>query len=120
MGTYEQLMEMGDNAGKVNKGYQKSVIASLKPIMYSKGKTNEESCSICFEDFEVGAKVKELGCKHAYCAECIDKWLENEKRCCVCNKPPFLRDEHSLTFILNLNVHDLTIYSFNFSELTKA
>ena len=87
--TYEQLMEMGENAGKVNKGYSKAVIASLKPIMWSKGKTNEESCSICFEDFEVGAKVKQLKCGHDYCQECIDKWLENEKRCPVCNKPPF-------------------------------
>ena len=64
--TYEQLMEMGENAGKVNKGYSEETINSLKPIFYREGKIKENSCSICFEDFTLGAKVKELSCGHAY------------------------------------------------------
>ena len=40
--TYEQLMEMGENAGKVNKGYSKAIIDSLKPILWREGKTKEE------------------------------------------------------------------------------
>ena len=56
--TYEQLMEMGENAGKVCKGYTADIIKSLKPIMWTRGKTKEDSCSICFEDFQVGSKVK--------------------------------------------------------------
>jgi hypothetical protein len=32
-------------------------------------------------------KVKILGdCGHEYHDECINKWLEDEKRCPVCNK----------------------------------
>lgn len=80
---------MQDNAGMVNRGYSKAIIRGLKPIMWAKGKTKESSCSICFEDFQIGAKVKELKCGHDFDQECIDKWLESEKRCPVCNKPPF-------------------------------
>ena len=87
--TYEQLMEMGENAGKVNKGYSKEIIDSLKPILWREGKTKENSCSITFDDFTIGQKVKELPCGHCFDAVSIDKWLENEKRCPVCNKPPF-------------------------------
>ena len=52
--TYEQLMEMGENAGKVNKGYSQEVINSLKPILWREGKTKEDSCSITFDDFTIG------------------------------------------------------------------
>ena len=56
--------------------------------MWLEGRTKEESCSICFENFKTGAKYKELKCGHAFDAECIDKWLKTEKRCPVCSKNP--------------------------------
>ena len=59
-------MELQENAGKVNRGYSKQVIRRLKPIMWTRGSTKENACSICFEDFQVGSKVKELKCGHAY------------------------------------------------------
>ncbi len=87
--TYEQLMEMQDNAGHVSRGYSKIQIDSITARMWYKGRTKEESCLICMEQFTPGKPVKTLKCGHEYDADCIDKWLSKEKRCPVCNKPPF-------------------------------
>ena len=56
--------------------------------MWREGKTKESNCSICFEEFQYGEKVKELKCGHSYRQGCIDKWLKSEKRCPVCNTRP--------------------------------
>ena len=42
---------------------------------------------ICFENFEKGQKMRNLKrCHHEYHTKCIDQWLQNEKRCPVCNE----------------------------------
>ncbi|KAJ0398614.1 hypothetical protein ATCC90586_007987 [Pythium insidiosum] len=41
-----------------------------------------ESCSICLDDFEVGAALKVLPCQHSFHVECIDPWLETRSGCC--------------------------------------
>ena len=87
--TYEQLMELGENAGAVCRGYSAEQIACIPARMWYRGKTKEESCLICMENFESGEKVKILKCGHEYKAGCIDEWLKKEKRCPVCSKPPF-------------------------------
>ena len=87
--TYEQLMEMQENAGHVNRGYTKDQINSLQSRMWYRGRTKEDSCLICMENFSAGKKVKTLRCGHEYDADCIDTWLDKEKRCPVCNLPPF-------------------------------
>jgi hypothetical protein len=52
-----------------------------------KGDTAEDACSICFDNFERLQKFKKLPkCPHEYHAACIDKWLEGEKRCPICNE----------------------------------
>lgn len=87
--TYEQLMELGENAGAVNRGYSKEQIDKIKSAMWYIGRTKEEACLICMESFTGGGRVKTLPCGHEYDAKCIDKWLLNEKRCPVCNVAPF-------------------------------
>jgi len=87
--TYEQLMELGDNMGQVNRGYSMAEIASIKAVNWYIGRTKDESCLICMENFEGGKRVKTLKCGHDYDAACIDQWLEKEKRCPVCNAVPF-------------------------------
>ena len=55
--TYEQLMELGENAGQISRGYEKEQIAKLKPIIWSEGKTRDTNCLICLEDFTKGKQV---------------------------------------------------------------
>lgn len=47
-------------------------------------------CSICLEDFEMGEKAKETGCKHIFHGWCIFPWLELHGACplCRCRIPP--------------------------------
>ena len=87
--TYEQLMELQENAGHVSRGYTKQEINKIQSSMWYRGKTTSDECLICMENFAVGKRIKSLKCGHEYCAPCLDTWLEKEKRCPVCSKPPF-------------------------------
>lgn len=86
--TYEQLMEMGDNAGQVSRGYSQVEIDRIRSRVWMHGRTKEESCLICMENFTSGKKIKALKCGHEYDSSCIDEWLLKEKRCPVCSQPP--------------------------------
>lgn len=41
-------------------------------------------CSICLVDFEEGAKLIQLPCRHAFHSRCISKWLKCSSRCPLC------------------------------------
>ena len=44
----------------------------------------DRSCSICLSDFEKGQMVRSLPCFHLFHRHCIDRWLESNKQCPVC------------------------------------
>ena len=87
--TYEELLQLEDRNGKVCKGLTPAQIRGIKEQTWmKKGDTAEDACSICFDNFERLQKVKKLPkCPHEYHSHCIDKWLEGEKRCPICNEP---------------------------------
>tara|TARA_B100001094_G_C17382007_1_gene417330 strand:- start:101 stop:346 length:246 start_codon:yes stop_codon:yes gene_type:complete len=41
-------------------------------------------CSICLETND--SKTRKLECKHKFHQNCIEKWLENNNRCPMCNQ----------------------------------
>lgn len=41
-------------------------------------------CSVCLDDFEMGAEAKEMPCKHKFHGGCILPWLELHSSCPVC------------------------------------
>jgi len=84
--TYEQLLEMTENAGKVSKGLSKEKINEIRSFMWIEGRTKSDSCTICMEKYTSGVKVKTLPCKHEYHTECVNEWLKTSKKCPVCSK----------------------------------
>jgi len=51
--TYEQLLELEENNGKVSKGLTKIEIDLIpSKIWKNPGDTQKEECSICFDKFE--------------------------------------------------------------------
>ena len=72
--TYEQLLELEENNGKVSKGLTPAQIRAIPEKMWmSKHDSVEDQCSICFEKFERRQKIKTRQqhrcktCKHYEC-----------------------------------------------------
>jgi len=85
--TYEELLQLEERMGKVSKGLKPEEIKQIPKKVYQKtlGK-QEELCSICFSEFELGNKIRKLPCSHEYHSKCIKTWLTNEKTCPICKK----------------------------------
>lgn len=73
--TYEQLMELGENAGKVSLGLKQSQIDDIRTWTWIEGRTKQDTCTICMDKFKLGAKYKKLKCEHEYHSECVNEWL---------------------------------------------
>ena len=57
--TYEQLLQLEDNVGNVNKGLTSEQIDNLPNKRFKKEKNREFfQCIICMEEFEEKEKVK--------------------------------------------------------------
>ncbi|KAH3758978.1 hypothetical protein Pelo_9195 [Pelomyxa schiedti] len=46
-----------------------------------------EECSICKDEYEEGAELLQLHCKHSYHPDCIKHWLKMHNTCPVCRSP---------------------------------
>ena len=87
--TYEQLLELGEKIGTVSRGLDSKKIGEIKTILFSKeniGGSNLTQCCICFEEFELNEVIKVLKCKHFFHPNCIDAWLQKEKKCAMCKE----------------------------------
>lgn len=83
--SYEQLLQLEDNMGKVNKGLNSKQIDTLPYIKYDKKKYSENyQCIICMEEFVKKEKLKLLPCGHIFHDNCIKQWLLKEKTCPFC------------------------------------
>jgi hypothetical protein len=47
------------------------------------GESNGD-CAICLESMQEGQSIRQLPCKHAYHAHCIDGWLKKKVTCVTC------------------------------------
>jgi hypothetical protein len=82
------LLELEERNGKVSKGLTENQKKAIpEKVWMARSDAQEESCSICFDNFERRQKIKKLRrCGHEYHSTCLDKWLETEKRCPMCNE----------------------------------
>jgi hypothetical protein len=83
--SYEQLLQLEDNMGNVNKGLSKKQYDKLPFVKYDKDKYSENyQCIICMEEFEKNENVKLLPCGHIFHDNCIKEWLLKQKSCPFC------------------------------------
>lgn len=84
--TYEDLLALEEKIGKVNRGLNETEIKRIDTNKYSKKIYKEQDeCPICKEMYQEEEVIKELHCGHIYHTECIERWLELEKKCPCCN-----------------------------------
>ncbi|CAL9187329.1 unnamed protein product [Musa hybrid cultivar] len=50
------------------------------------GDFREDSCIICFEEFEMEEEVTRLPCKHTFHVGCLARWLERGNGCPLCRR----------------------------------
>lgn len=58
--------------------------AAIKALPVVKIEEKGLECSICLEEYEIGAEAKEMTCKHKFHERCIEKWLRVNGSCPVC------------------------------------
>lgn len=64
----------------------------LAVIKYSRAKAEEDlfgetSCAICLNEFCEHQQLRQFSCRHAFCSDCADRWLQVRRVCPVCLRP---------------------------------
>ncbi|CAH8384068.1 unnamed protein product, partial [Eruca vesicaria subsp. sativa] len=88
--TYEELNELEDSMGDVDRGLSQSRISKLPTHKYGeetktwwwqtkKNKFTTTQCSICLVNYVMGDQLTTLPCKHIYHQDCISQWLKKDK-----------------------------------------
>eukprot|EP00828_Plagiopyla_frontata_P010119 TRINITY_DN15303_c0_g1_i1.p4 TRINITY_DN15303_c0_g1~~TRINITY_DN15303_c0_g1_i1.p4 ORF type:complete len:108 (+),score=17.60 TRINITY_DN15303_c0_g1_i1:498-821(+) len=89
--TYEQLLELQEQIGYVNKGLTEEEIDKIPTVEYSPNEQfDQDICAVCQCQWEQGDLLKTLHCNHNYHAQCIDEWLKKNKNCPVCKQDAIL------------------------------
>ena len=79
--TYEELLELGDQIGKVSQGFSSEVLSNIETSTL----IVSSQCSICLCQMELGEQAVVLDpCSHPYHNECIRSWLSDHKTCPLC------------------------------------
>ena len=60
------------------------ITKNVKINEYILNEDNNEKCSICLEDFNIGDTLNELNCNHFYHKECINNWIKSNNNCPMC------------------------------------
>ena len=83
--SYEQLLQLEEEVGNVNKGLTKDKINKIPVKPFRKALFDDNSdCIICMEGFSENEMVKQLICGHIFHGDCIDHWLSQQKNCPFC------------------------------------
>ncbi|KTG35957.1 hypothetical protein cypCar_00045605 [Cyprinus carpio] len=96
--SYEELLQLEDRLGNVNRGavqttierftfphkYKKRRPLELKISMDEEELDTDEKCTICLSMLEDGEDVRRLPCMHLFHQACVDQWLATNKKCPIC------------------------------------
>ncbi|CAM9095421.1 unnamed protein product [Ascophyllum nodosum] len=89
---YDGMLELGNAIGDVRQERWRlrceTVISSLPRMKYAAGGIagDDVKCLVCQCDFEEGEELRELPCKHAFHAACVDGWLAQNEECPTCRR----------------------------------
>lgn len=79
--TYEELLELGEQIGKVSQGFSSEELSRIR----TQAAAAVSQCSICLSALEAGSESITLApCEHSYHPECIRSWLQEHKTCPLC------------------------------------
>ena len=85
--SYEQLLQLEEEVGNVNKGMSQDKINKIPLKPYHKALFEDNcQCIICMENFNENELVKQLSCGHIFHGDCIDHWLSQQKNCPFCKE----------------------------------
>lgn len=87
--SYEELMELQERVGVVDRGATKEQIESIPTRTFEGdkgGSSDQGCCAICLEDYAEGQQMRTLPCSHSFHPNCIDRWLQRNRACPVCKK----------------------------------
>ncbi|XP_019087627.1 PREDICTED: E3 ubiquitin ligase BIG BROTHER-like [Camelina sativa] len=89
--SYEELNQLGESIGSVNKGLSERRIDQILAPKINKSRmktlvSEKTECPICFIGFKEKDTLSTLPCDHIYHKECITLWLQDNKTCCVCTR----------------------------------
>lgn len=56
----------------------------VEAVLLARGGEAAHACAICVEDFESGDTLRVLRCGHRFHLECVDRWLLDAERQCLC------------------------------------
>ncbi|XP_039606554.1 E3 ubiquitin-protein ligase RNF165 isoform X1 [Polypterus senegalus] len=97
--SYEELLQLEDRLGSVNRGAVQTTIERYTfPHKYKKRRPQElkiameeeeesdmdEKCTICLSMLEDGEDVRRLPCMHLFHQACVDQWLATSRKCPIC------------------------------------
>jgi hypothetical protein len=86
--TYEELLELEEQIGKVSQGFSQEELNHIttRPALAA------SQCSICLSPVETGSEsIVLVPCEHEYHPDCIKSWLQEHKTCPLCLQEVILR-----------------------------
>ncbi|KAI6886009.1 hypothetical protein KC318_g15544 [Hortaea werneckii] len=84
-GQHHHDDETGDESGATKAGVTATSSTSTNPQPHPNANApdnNNQGCSICTDDFEIGQDQRVLPCNHRFHPPCIDPWLLNVSGTC--------------------------------------
>uniref|UniRef100_A0A0D9VWX3 RING-type E3 ubiquitin transferase n=1 Tax=Leersia perrieri TaxID=77586 RepID=A0A0D9VWX3_9ORYZ len=67
--------------------YEQAAAAAKKKRAAAAGEEEEDTCAICWSEYDAGAgeaTVRVVRCGHFYHADCVDRWLKDNRHCPLC------------------------------------
>jgi len=58
----------------------------IETIIFNIFKTTFYQCGICMDSFNDGEKINKLSCQHIFHIDCLNQWIQTNKKCPLCEK----------------------------------